>query len=201
MARVSNHFSVHYTNTTNMKRTVLTLFASFLVIASFAQYKGSDYNRLTDLKGTDHVIASMQPWAKAGIESAHFLLFINTATGEHRRIEFPRGAYIDHIEQLKLDTLQINRVIVTGYTINPDNDKSIDWNDPRQITIFSPDGKEQVKITGDNYYARYWTLNRQTGVLVISGRVDSNGNGKLDKNDKAEILLYDLKQMKQLTKL
>lgn len=184
-----------------MKKTISTLLASILAIAGFAQFKDSDYNRLTDLKGTDQVLASVQPWAKAGVSSPHFLLFINTATGDQTRIDFPRGAYIDHIEQLKLDTLNINRVIVTGYTINPDNDKSIDWNDPRQITIFSTDGKEQVKITDDNFYARFWTLNRQTGVLVVSGRIDSNNNGKLDKNDKAEILLYDLKQMKKLAKL
>lgn len=155
------------------------------------------YNKLTELAGTSCVIASVETWGKMAIEERN-LLFINTSTGESKRVDFPKDAYIAGFQQIKLDTLQINKVIVSARTVNLNDNKSIDWRDPMQVFVFTPDGTQQTKITDDDFFVGSWTVNRQTGVIVVLGRHDSNKNAKLDKEDKPGIVLYDLKEMKQL---
>lgn len=185
-----------------MKKTcTLTFVLSLLMLASYGQ--GGKlfvhYNKLTELLGTDYVLASVESWGKMQRESQH-LLFINTRNGESKQIDFPKDANVGKFEQIKLDSLNINKVVISARTVNLDGDKSIDWYDPLQVIVFTPDGKQQTKITNDDFFVGSWTINRQTGVMVVLGRVDSNKNGKLDKEDKPEILLYDLKEMKQLAK-
>lgn len=183
-------------------KPLLTLSFTFLILSSYGQDKAgyTAYNRLTDLAGTDYLLASVDSWSKMSFGSS-YLMFINTQNGESKQIDFPKDAYIEKIEQIKLDSLNINKVIVTAKTINLDGNKSIDWNDPKQIIVFSTDGKEREQVTADNFFVSTWTIKRQTGVIVISGHVDTNGNGKYDKADKAEIIVYDLKAMKLLAKI
>lgn len=185
-----------------MKKTcTFIVILTLLVMASYGQGGKLfvSYNKLTELTGTSYVLASVENWGKMSVQDQH-LLFINTGTGEHKQVDFPKDAYISGIEQIKLDTLQINKVVVSARTVNLNENKSIDWRDPMQVFIFTPDGKQQTKITNDDFFVGSWTLNRQTGVMVVLGRVDTNKNAKLDKEDKPEILLFDLKEMKQLAK-
>lgn len=186
-----------------MKKTGTLIVAfNLLILSSFAQVGKvfASYNKLTELKGTDYVLGSVESWSKTAQGDERRLLFVNTRNGESKQIEFPKDAYIERIEQIKLDTLNINKVLVTARTVNLNGNKSIDWYDPKQVIIFTPDGKQQTQITSNDFFVNNWTINRQTGVIVVAGRLDSNKNGKLDKDDQPEIFLYDLKEMKELVK-
>lgn len=152
------------------------------------------YNKLTDLQGTHYVIASVENRSKISSENK-YLLFINTVTGDQKQIDFSKDAFIGIIEQVKIDSLQINKVLIAANTINLDGNKSIDWNDPKQIIICEADGSKKTQITEDHFFVSTWVVNKQTGIIVITGHIDSNKNGKYDKTDKNEILLYDLRQM------
>ena len=73
-----------------------------------------------------------------------FLLFINTSNGQTKQIDFPKDAYLEKIEPIKIDSLQINKVVIAAHTINLDGSKSIDWDDPGQIIVLSVDGQEKT---------------------------------------------------------
>ncbi len=187
----------------SMKKTLTIAVAlNLLMFSSFAQVGKlfASYNKLTEITGTDYVLASVESWTKVRAEDDRRLLFINTRNGEQKQIDFPQDAAIEKIEQVRLDTLNINKVLVTARTINLNNSRSIDWYDPKQVIVFTPDGKQQTQITSDDFFVNHWMINRQTGVIVVAGRKDTNKNRKLDKDDQPEILLYDLKEMKQLVK-
>ncbi len=183
-----------------LRLSFLLLFLISLI--SYGQDKTSyfAYNKLVEVLGTNYVLAQVDNYGKLA-EAGRSLLFIETKTGENREVNFPKDSYIDRVEQIKLDTLGINKFIVTGRTVNLDGNKAIDWNDPRQIYILSVDGKEKTQITDDRYFASTWVINRQTGNIVVTGHYDTNNNGKYDKTDKGEVMVYDLKAMKVTMKL
>lgn len=185
-----------------MKR-LLTVILALFSISLFGQdkYNYVHYNKLIELKGTDFVVATIENWGKMLTTNNKYLLFINTKNGQTKQIDFPNDAYIEKIEQIKIDSLGINKVIVAANTVNLDGNKSIDWNDPKQIIILSTDGKEKTKITEDKYFVSTWIVNNQTATIVMTGHYDSNNNGKYDKTDKNEILIYDLKTMQLLSKI
>lgn len=185
-----------------MKHLLTAAFA-FLAAAIYAQDKNNyvHYNKLTEVKGTDYIIASVENWGKMMGTNSKYLLFVNTRTGQAKQIDFPKDAFIGKVEQVKLDTLGINKVIVTANTVNLDGNKSIDWNDPTQVIVFSPDGQERTQLTEDHFFVRTWVVNSQTGNMVIAGHYDTNNNGKYDKTDKEGVVIYDLKAMKVVTKL
>lgn len=82
-----------------------------------------------------------------------------------------------------------------------DGRKGIDWNDPKQIIILSPDCKVRTQLTDSKLFVRTWTINKQTGTIVITGHYDTNDNNKYDKTDKNEIGVYDLKTLKLISKI
>ncbi len=184
-----------------MKPFILAIL-TVLSFSSSAQdkYNYVLYNKLTEIKGTEYVIASVENWGKMSANNK-YLLFINTRTGESKQIDFPKDAFIQKIEQVKIDSLNINKLIIAANTVNLDRSKSIDWSDPQQIIVLSTDGKEKIQITEDKFFVRTWTVNPYTGAIVITGHYDSNDNGKYDKTDKHEILIYDLKAMKLISKI
>ncbi|NOT52875.1 MAG: hypothetical protein HOP10_16580 [Chitinophagaceae bacterium] len=183
-------------------KKILPLLFFLLAFTTYGQDKNNyvGFNKITDLQGTDYVIVSVNTYSKLYMEG-RYLLFINTRTGESREAGFPEDAHLGAIEQLKLDSLQINKIIVSGRTKDVDGKKGIDWNDPQQLIIMSTDGKEKTQITDDSFFISTWELNKQTGVIVITGHYDSNKNEKYDKTDKHEIQLYDLKTMKMQSRL
>lgn len=73
-------------------------FISFLIVTivslnSLAQDKAITlYNKVTELQGTSYVIASVEDRQKMSVENK-YLLFINTATGESRQLDFPITSY------------------------------------------------------------------------------------------------------------
>lgn len=170
-------------------------------LALMAQDKQSyvRYNKLVEVKGTPYVIATVVNGGKTG-KSNHFLLFVNTGTNDSREITMPEGAHLNEVQQVKIDSLNINKIVLSARTVNLDGNKSIDWSDPEQIIILSPDGREKTQITDNNFFVSGWTVNNHTGRMVIAGHRDTNNNGKLDNSDLNEILVYDLKQMRMLGK-
>jgi hypothetical protein len=156
---------------------------------------------LTEVLGTEYVIASIENWGKMSETKSRYLLFINTITGETKQVDFPNGAYFREIEQIKIDSLGINLLVLAARTVDLDGKKGIDWDDPTQILVLSPDGKEKTQLTESKFFVRTWIVNKLTETIVVTGHYDTNNNGKYDKTDKNEIHIYDLRTLKLISKI
>ncbi|NLL28392.1 MAG: hypothetical protein GX259_06320 [Bacteroidales bacterium] len=164
------------------------------------KYDYIKFNRLIEIEGTEYVVATIDNWSKIEVKNK-YLLFINTVNGQTKQIDLPKDSYIDKIEQVKIDSLGINKIILAAKTVNLDGNKTIDWNDPKQIIILSTDGQVKTQITDDKFFVRTWTTNKTTGTIIITGHYDTNNNGKYDKTDKNEIMIFDLKTLKMISKI
>jgi hypothetical protein len=185
-----------------MKRTLLLLMV-LLNLTAAGQLK-SNYNQFEKLKevaGTNYVVATVENWSKMGGRSTPKLLFIETKTGQVKQVDAGNGGYFDRIEQVKIDSLGINIIIVSAHTVDLDGKKGIGWNDPKQLTIFSTDGKERTQLTENKFFTQTWLLNKTAGTITIIGGYDGNDDGKYDGTDKSEIIIYDLKTLKLITKM
>lgn len=181
--------------------------ALFLILLSssisYAQNKHNyvHFNKITSIEGTDYMMARVENRNKVANTKENRLLFINTSNGDTTQLSFPVDTYFREIKQIKIDSLGINKLILFARTVNLNLKKGIDWNDPMQVIAVSPDGKEKVQLTEDCFFAQHWEVNQTTGRIVIVGYYDSNQNNKLDKTDKSEILIYDLKTMKLVARI
>ena len=185
-----------------MKNLLIILFICF-TLSAFGQnkYNAVHFNKLTEVVGTDVVIASVENRGKTLDNESKYLLFINTKTGHSNQVDFPSDAGIQKIEQVKIDSLEINLMLVSARTIDLNNKKGIDWNDPTQLIIISFDGKEKTQLTDDAFFIDTWTVNTTTGTLVITGKYFINNSRKQNEIDKSEIHIYDLKTLKLLNKI
>ncbi|KAA6349179.1 hypothetical protein EZS27_003381 [termite gut metagenome] len=180
-----------------MKSTILFLIVSLTFVSANAQTKkiSYEYNRFLSIKGTEYSVATVESWSKFKRIKSN-LLFINTKTGETKQIDFPDDANLRTITQIKLDSLNINVVLIVANTIDWNDKKGIEWNDPMQIFISSPSGNEMQQLTENNYSVNTWSINEFTGTLIVSGYFDTNKNNKKDTNEENAILLYDLTTLK-----
>lgn len=185
-----------------MKRLIFFIFA-FLTFTSYGQdkYNYVHFNKLTEVTGTEFVIASIENWGKMLTTKSQYLLFINTRTGETNQVDFPSDAGIGQPKQIKIDSLGVNVIVVPATTIDLDGKNGIDWNDPTQIIILSADGKDKKQLTDNKFFVRTWTVNKMTGAIVVTGHYDTNNNNKYDKTDKNEIHIYDLKTFELISKV
>lgn len=185
----------------NMNRiwVIILLFLSGYVFGQ-DKFNYVNFNQLTEIAGTEYVIASIENQGKMDIK-AQYMLFINTQDGHAKQIDFPADSYISKIKQIKIDSLGINKILVIAKMVNLDNNKGIDWNDPQQMIILSTDGQEKTQVTDNDFFLYNWVINRNTGAIVITGYYDSNKNGKYDKKDKNGIVIFDLKTMKVIQKI
>jgi hypothetical protein len=185
-----------------MKQLLTIIFAT-LALTCFGQdkYNYVHFNKLTEVEGTAYVIASIENWGKSFVTKSRYLLFINTKTGQSTQVDFPNDGYMEKVEQVKIDSLGINKIIVSAQTVDLDGKSGIDWEDPKQIIIFSVDGQEKTQLTDNKFFSRTWTVNKQTGAIVITGHSDTNNNNKYDKADKNEIHIYDLRTLKLVSKI
>jgi len=185
-----------------MKQTlVIALTILTLTVYGQDKYNYVHFNKFTEVVGTEYVIASIENRGKIFETKSRYLLFINTITNETKQVDFPDGAYFREIEQIKIDSLGINLLVMTARTVDLDGKNGIDWNDPTQIFVLSPDGKEKTQLTESKFFVRTWVVNKLTGTIVVTGHYDTNNNGKYDKTDKNEIHIYDLKTLKLITKI
>lgn len=178
-------------------RTLLFMALIFLQHPTYAQekYEYTSYNKLIDVSGTDYTIATFDDHSKKGIAGRH-VLFINTRTGTFKQISLNEDEYLYNIEQIKLDSLGINRIIAVVGMRHPENMKGLMLGSWQKVVVFSIDGNETLGVNGAVHFASSWQTNGRTGSLVIAGHVDSDENGKFDRTDKNQILIYDLKNMK-----
>lgn len=184
-------------------KKLLTLVLTILSLSSFGQDKNNYvyFNKFTEVVGTEYVIASIENLGKVFTTNSKYLLFINTKTGDTNQVNFPKDAGIGSIQQIKIDSLNINLILVSGRTVDLDGKSGIDWNDPPQIIILSPDGKTKTQLTDSKFFVRAWTINNMSGTFVVAGHYDTNNNNRYDKKDKDEIHIYDLKTLKLITKI
>ena len=75
------------------------------------KYNYVHFDKLTEIEGTEYVIASIENRGKILETKSKYLLFINTKTGETKQVDFSNDAEIRKIEQIKIDSLKINLVI------------------------------------------------------------------------------------------
>lgn len=171
-------------------------------LTSFGQdkYNYVYFNKLTEVLGTEYVIASIEDKGKLFETKSRYLLFINTNTGGKNKVDFPNDASIGKLEQVKLDSLDLNIIVVEARTIDLDSKNGIDWNDPTQIIILSADGIHKHQLTESKFFVRTWVVNKLTGKIVVTGHFDTNNNNKYDKTDKNEIHIYDLKTLKLISR-
>ena len=176
------------------KKFTLTFIFILASLLTYAQSKGVNvhYNKLISVKGTEYCIATVENRTKVSTVNS-FLLFINSATGENKSIGFPEGANIQSVQQIKLDTLSINKILIIAGIVDLDGKDGIDWGDPKQILICSPDGSDLKQMTDSSYYINTWMINENTGTLIVAGYYDTNNNRRNDKDDKSEVVLIDLK--------
>lgn len=184
-------------------KNIIIFLSTLLALNLFGQDKFNYvmYNKLTELKGTEFVVASIDNYGKGIFPKGEHLLFINTKNGQTKQTEFPSDAEVYRVEQIKIDSLKINCVLVAARTINLNGGKKIGWNDPEQIFIYSPDGQKLSQLTDNKFFSRIWTINNTTGTIVITGHYDTNNNGEYDKTDKNEILIFDLMTYKLISKI
>ncbi len=184
-------------------KQILTIALTIMALTSFGQdkYNYVHFNKLTEVHGTEFVIASIENWGKSLESKSKYLLFINTRTGEANQVDFPKDGSIGKLEQIKIDSLNINIIVVSAMTVDLDGKSGIDWNDPTQIIILSTDGKQKTQLTENKFFVRTWSANKLTGTIVITGHYDTNNNNKYDKTDKNEIHVYDLKTFKLIYRI
>ena len=185
-----------------MKQSFVIIFVLLSTIL-FGQnkYNYVQFNKLIEIEGTEYVIATIENKGKMYETNEQYLLFIDTTNGETKQVDFPKEAHIREIKQIKIDSLGINLIVLSARTIDLNGKNNIDWGDPAQIIILSADGKEKTQLTEDKFFLKTWVVNQETGKIIITGHYDTNNNGKYDKTDKNEILIYDLKTLKLVAKI
>lgn len=184
-------------------KKILFLALTALTTTTYGQdkYNYVLFNKLTEVVGTEYVIASIENRGKAFEIKSRYLLFINTKIGDTNHVDFPNGAGIEEVKQIKIDSLKLNVIVVSANTVDLDGKNGIDWNDPTQIIVLSPDGKTKTQLTDNKFFVSTWAVNQQTGTIVVTGHFDTNNNNQYDKTDKNEIHVYDLKTLKLIRKL
>ena len=170
---------------------------NYVFVNGQIEYNGVKYNKLIPVYGTNYVIATFKDSGLKAVANNR-LLFINTATNQKRKIDFPKIVYIKSIEQVKIDSLGINKIILATWT-GYEKDKRIDLRERQtRILILSTDGQEITPITNDSLFVTGWAINSLNGIISIKGFYDTNKNQKKDKADKSEDLLFDLTTLKMI---
>jgi hypothetical protein len=184
-------------------KLLFVLAFSTLSFSTYAQdkYNYVYFNQMTEVSGTEYIIASIYNMGKMFVSHDQYLLFINTKNGHTKQVEFPEGGSWHSITQVRIDSLQINKIILEARTVNLDHRSGIGWADPTQLVVLSTDGEEKMLLTEDKFFVRTWIVNRQTGTVTVTGHYDTNDNGKYDKTDKNQILIYDLKTYKLVARI
>lgn len=182
---------------------ILMLLSITLTIGVNAQTKAvyKPYNSIVELKGTSYVIATKNNWNKFSAPDEKSMLFINTLNGDTNRVQLSASGYYTEFKQIKLDSLDINLVIATDRTVDLNNKSGINWDDPEQLFAISTDGKVKTQLTENGFFVNTWTVNSQTGYLVVSGYLELNNNNKFDHVEKNELLIFDLKTLKLLRRI
>ena len=183
-------------------RTLLLLVSLSCVVLANAQEKREhiSYNKLIEVDGTDYVIATFQNQSKKGVLGRH-ILFVNTKSGASRQFDLEDNQYLQDIEHIRLDSVGVNKIVAVIGISRTENLKGTMFSPWRKIVVFSPDGGDALGLEGRTHFASSWLTNSKTGSLVVTGFIDSNENHTPDYDDKNEVRIYDLKNMKIIAKI
>jgi hypothetical protein len=181
--------------------TIILVIAFQSIYADGGKFVNFRHNTLMVVEGTEYVIVSFDNRDNSQNTEAKSkeLLFINTTSGQFQVVEFPVGTKFGRIEQVKIDSLGINKIIVNAQTFDINGKDGIDLQDPQQIYVLSFDGKLKTKLVDDNFYTNTYTINKLTGTIVITGNYDSKNNNDIE--DKNHILIYELKSLSLIGKI
>lgn len=184
-----------------MKKYLVVLFA-ILHINVHAGDKGSNaYNKLTIVDGTPYVIASQEAYGKLGSRLGASLHFVNNETGSNTVVDFGADADLQNLEQIKIDSLDINVILVSASKIDVTSKRGVGYFNPSQKFILSTDGKIKMQITDEEFHTTNYLVNKKIGTLVITGYYDTNNNNKNDLGDKNQIIVFNLKTLKVIAKI
>lgn len=179
--------------------------ATILVASSFAHSQTKDrytqYQQSIEIKGTPYVVVSAEDKGKYFEVFNRYLLFVDTEKQQKSTVEFPVSGAIEQIEQVKVDELQINLVLALVQNRDVIGNVGVDFNTPKQLYILSVDGSKVHSLTDKNFFVKSWSVNHQTGTLLVTGYSDDNLNKKYDREDKNELLIYSLTDLKLLSRL
>jgi hypothetical protein len=91
-------------------RKLLLIGLTFLTLQVLGQdkYNFIHFNKLTEVEGTEYVIARIENWGKMEGLKSRYLLFINTETGQSNQVDFRKESYFEKIEQVKIDSFRTN---------------------------------------------------------------------------------------------
>src|SRR3982751_6728936 len=98
-------------------RFLLFILIVILSTAIYAQDKNVSYNHFTKVEGTKYIIAT---FIERGLKATYngYMAFIDTTTGLRKQIEFPKHAYYEKFEQIKIDSLDINKILLLARIVN-----------------------------------------------------------------------------------
>lgn len=173
---------------------LLVLVLVFLGMSVHAQDKNSSFNQLVTLKGTDYVVTTYDNFNRM-VKSDESMSVINTKTLQTVNVKFPQRIFNIKIKQVRIKASNINTMVVSAQQV--DANKLIP-DSKLVLFMVSTDGLYVKRITDAGYFPWEWVVNKNTGTVVITGQTDSNKNGRLDNNDKNDIIIYDLKAQKRI---
>jgi hypothetical protein len=88
-----------------MKKIFLIFLTSLtLTVSGQDKYNYLHFNKLTEIEGTEYMVASIEDRGKMNVTMSKYLLFINTKTGDTNQVDFPNDAWIGNLEHVKLDS-------------------------------------------------------------------------------------------------
>lgn len=185
-----------------MKKSVLFL----ILLASVFSYGQRNiemvsFNRLVEVVGTNNMIALEVTTNNIGDINSMSILFINTETGEGKIADIANEYIIQDFKQVRIDSLNINTVLVTARMYDLDLNGRINSKDPVTLLSVGLDGNSITIITPKTYNVRVWGINEKTGTITVAGYYDSNRNGRYDAVEKNEIQIYSLKTYKLIYKM
>lgn len=166
------------------------LFLNWLPVFSQNRITYKNTDEIVEIKGSDYAVVQQRVNLK-GLYHSENLVFINTKNNTKKHVYFEKGTVIYNIDHIKIDKLDINKIIVKAKTFKQ-RERKQGHKAPSQLYTFSIDGTNKKKITPNNFYTSEWNINTKTGVLLITGIVDIDNNGRYSKEDKHSMFLYNL---------
>ena len=85
------------------------------------------FNKLTEVEGTEFVIARIENWGKMEGIKNRYLLFINTQTGQTNQVNFPNEGYFEKIEQIPVTEVTEQITSLTQYNTKGIDSVNIDF--------------------------------------------------------------------------
>jgi hypothetical protein len=174
-----------------MKHTFFVILLCFSINSFSQQDVVHDYrSKAIEIKGTEYLVTESNVIKKSGINTS--LDFINTISGEVKKVELPPGIMIQNVEQVQIPELGINKIIVTT-VLHTSTETPVS----SLVFILSHDGSDMTEIDPGARLIENHTVNTKTGKIVffIDARLSP---GLKDAKSADRMLIFDLKTLKKI---